>query len=68
MTHLLRIATLAALTTFAVSLYPAGQTAAAHVKPIQCGNSEDCPTGDRCKITHKPHHKETGICVRASKP
>jgi hypothetical protein len=66
MINLLRIAILAALTAFAVSLFPAGQTAAAPV--IHCENSKDCPPGKRCKITHRPHHKDTGICVRASKP
>jgi hypothetical protein len=67
MTNLLRIAILAALTAFAVSLFPAGQTAAA-VTVIHCESSKDCPPGKRCKITHRPHHKKTGICVRASKP
>jgi hypothetical protein len=58
MTHLLRIAILAALTTFAVSLYPAGQTAAAHVMPLSArtlriarrASAAKLPTG---RITRK---------------
>jgi len=61
MTNLLRIAILAALTASAVSLSPVEQTAAA---ATQCNFSKDCPPGFRCKITHRPHHKDTGICVR----
>jgi hypothetical protein len=67
MTNPFRIVVLAALTVFAVSSFPTTGSAA-KVRSIPCADSQDCPIGDRCKITHTTGSGEgTGICVRASK-
>ena len=63
MANSLRIVVLAALTVFVVSSFPTTGSAAPTV--IHCENSEDCPTGSHCKLSH---HKKTGVCVGAHVP
>jgi hypothetical protein len=52
---------LTALAALAISSFSITASSAAPV--IHCGDSLDCPNGDRCKISP---HKKSGVCVRAS--